>query len=305
MVCDCVKSILDTCYPDIEVFVVDDCSPDNTRSLIAERFGNDSRVRYLRNKKNSLSAHSRNHGAAYAFGDYLLFLDDDNIVHKDIFTELMASFARHPDAGLIAPLTCNVDGDRRRIWTVGSYFNPWTSQCADARPLPEFVEDVPSSDEEYETMYSPNVLMVTRTAFDSVGGFDEVMRMQFEESDFGYRVVEAGYKAFISSRARTDHYGYRDPDTVPVLRGLGIGRPARAYSFGRNRTIFARRHFSFLQALVVAIVVAPLSALYYGWVALKNRRIDIAGAYCAGTFAGIFHIYPASVFDCKVGSACA
>ena len=156
MVCDCVKSILDTCYPDIEVFVVDDCSPDNTRSLIAERFGNDSRVRYLRNKKNSLSAHSRNHGAAYASGDYLLFLDDDNIVHKDIFTELMASFARHPDAGLIAPLTCNVDGDRRRIWTVGSYFNPWTSQCADARPLPEFVEDVPSSDEEYETMYANN-----------------------------------------------------------------------------------------------------------------------------------------------------
>lgn len=303
MVCDCVQSVLDTGYPDLEVIVVDDCSPDNTAEIIESRFGKNPTVRYVRNKRNSLLAHSRNHGAEYATGDFIFFLDDDNVVHHDIFAEILASFGRHPKAGLVAPMACDMDKGRRRVWTIGSYFNPWTSQCADRRPKPEYVEDIPEDVDEYPTLYSPNAFVVTREVFDVSGGFDEVMRMTYEESDFGSRVTKAGFEAYISARARTDHYGYVDSGTAPVLRRLGIGRPARAFTFARNRMIFARRHFTFLQSLVIATVFAPLSAMYYGWVALKNRRIDIAAAYCAGTIAGILGIYAKSRFDCKAGSA--
>ena len=87
MVCDCVKSVLDTGYPNLEVIVVDDCSPDNTASLFAERFGNSPSVRYVCNNRNSLAAHSRNHGAACASGDVIFFFDDDNVLRKDIFVE--------------------------------------------------------------------------------------------------------------------------------------------------------------------------------------------------------------------------
>lgn len=303
MVCDCVQSVLDTGYPDLEVIVVDDCSPDDTGVLVTGRFGDNPRVRYVRNERNSLAARTRNHGAAYATGDIIFFLDDDNVVHKDIFEEMLASFDHHPKAGFVAPIACDMDRGRRRVWTIGSYFNPWTSQCADRCPKPEFVEDIPDGIEEYPTLYSPNAFAVTRTAFDAVGGFDEVMRMMYEESDFGCRVIEAGFEAYISAKSRTDHYGYLDAATTPVLRRLGIGRPARAFTFARNRMIFSRRHFSFLQSLVIATVFAPLSAAYYGWVALKNRRPDIAAAYCAGTVAGILGIYAKSRFDCKAGSA--
>ena len=65
-------------------------------------------------------------------------------------------------------------------------------------------------------------------------------------------------------------------------------RNRRIESASRNRLRFARRHFSFLQALSVALVFAPLSAIYYGWAALKNRRPAIALAYLRGTLAGIF-----------------
>ena len=138
MVCDCVKSVLDTGYPNLEVIVVDDCSPDNTGTLVSERFGANLSVRYVRNDKNSLPAYSRNHGASYASGDIIFFLDDDNVVHQDIFVELLASFDRHPKAGLVAPIACDMHNGRRRVWTIGSYFNPWTSQCADRCPKPEF-----------------------------------------------------------------------------------------------------------------------------------------------------------------------
>ena len=303
MVCDCVKSVLDTGYPNLEIVVVDDCSPDNTGALIAEHFGGFPSVRYIRNNRNSLLAHSRNHGAAYASGEIIFFLDDDNVVHRNIFVELLASFERHPNAGLVAPVACDMDHGRRRVWTIGSYFNPWTSQCADRLPKPEFVENIPDDVTEYPTLYSPNAFAVTREVYDICGGFDEVMRMMYEESDFGWRAVKAGFKAYISAKARTDHYGYLDPKTTPILRRLAIGRPVRAFTFARNRLIFARRHFSFLQSLVVAMVFAPLSAVYYAWVAVKNGRIDIAASYCAGTVIGILGLYPKTKFNCKAGSS--
>ena len=90
MVCRCVQSIFDTEYPNLEVIVVDDCSPDNTGERIKERFS--GRVKYFRNEKNSFQAVSRNNGAKIATGDYLFFLDDDNIVDKNIFTEIASAF---------------------------------------------------------------------------------------------------------------------------------------------------------------------------------------------------------------------
>ena len=113
MVCDCVASLLATGWPALEIIVVDDCSPDDTAQRLAARFPNDSRVRYLRNERNAFQAYSRNRGAAVATGAYILFLDDDNVVAPTIFTELIAAFGRHPDAGLIAPLAIHGGPEKR------------------------------------------------------------------------------------------------------------------------------------------------------------------------------------------------
>ena len=140
----------------------------------------------------------------------------------------------------------------------------------------------------YPTTYYPNGFMVTAEAFDKVGGFDERYEQIFEESDFGWRLMESGYRNFIATTARTDHYGFLEPGCVPELRQLSIEKPRRTYCFARNRLRFARKHFSFLQILSVTLFFAPLSCVYYCAVALKNRRPDIAWAYLRGTLAGLF-----------------
>lgn len=61
MVCRCIQSIFDTQWPDLEIIVVDDCSPDDTASKIKNTFGD--KVKYIRNGKNSFQAVSRNNGA--------------------------------------------------------------------------------------------------------------------------------------------------------------------------------------------------------------------------------------------------
>lgn len=287
MVCDCVRSVLATGYPALEVVVVDDCSPDDTKAQITATLGNDPRVNYLRNDKNSFQAVSRNNGRKAAHGDYLLFLDDDNIVHPEILTELLRVFETHPNAGLVAPLAIHQrPGKENAIWSLGSDFNRWTSQPKDHCPnLP--LTQLPEEATVYPTSYYPNGFMVPAAAFDRVGGFDERYEQIFEESDFGWKIGEAGYERYISTAARTDHYGFLEPGCAPELRQLGIERPRRTYCFARNRLRFARKHFNLLQILSVTFVFAPLSAVYYCTVALKSRRPDIAWAYFRGTVAGM------------------
>lgn len=287
MACACVAGVLATNWPRLEVIVVDDCSPDDTGARIRDRFGADPRVRYLRNERNSFQAVSRNNGARIATGDYLLFLDDDNEIEKGALAELVAAFARHPKAALIAPLAVHQAAGRRNlVWTLGSDFSRWTSQPKDVMPnLP--LDWLPPEPVDWPTTYSPNAFMVTREAFDRVGGFEESFVAIFEESDFGWKLMEAGYEAFIAAKARTKHFGFLEPGCVSRLRHLGIERPQRTYFFARNRLRFARRHFSRLQVLSVALVFAPLSAAWYGAVALRCRRPDIARAYLRGTLRGI------------------
>lgn len=129
--------------------------------------------------------------------------------------------------------------------------------------------------------------MVPRKVFDEVGGFDEKYVQIFEESDFGWRIREAGYDEIVLTTARTEHHGFLEPGCVPALRQLGIEKPYRTYCFARNRLKFARRHFNLLQILSVTFIFAPLSCAYYGLVALKSKRFDILWAYTKGTFRGI------------------
>ena len=288
MVCDCVASVLSQANVTLEVVIVDDCSPDDTKTQIEERFGGDSRVKYIRNEKNSFQAVSRNNGAKIANGEFLLFLDDDNILGANALAVLVGEFRKNPKLGFAAPMAVHKrPGKNNLIWSLGSDFNRWTSQPKDNCPnLP--LEKLPLEPQTYSTSYYPNGFMVPREIYNEVGGFDESYVQIFEESDFGWKIREAGYDAIISTKARTEHLGFLEPGCVPELRQLGIEKPYRTYCFARNRLRFARRHFSFMQILSVTLVFAPLSAVYYCAVALKSRRADIAWAYLKGTLAGIF-----------------
>ena len=288
MVCRCVQSILDTEWPELEVIVVDDCSPDDTMNKVKERFGD--KVKYIRNERNSFQAVSRNNGAKIATGDYLFFLDDDNVVDRRIFIEMTQAFSENAKLGLVAPMAIHMrPGKNNVIWSLGSDFNRWTSQPKDYCPnLP--VAELPGSPASYPTSYYPNGFMVPRKVFDEVGGFDEKYVQIFEESDFGWKIREAGYDEIVLTTARTEHHGFLEPGCVPELRQLGIEKPYRTYCFARNRLRFARKHFSLLQIVSVALIFAPLSAVYYGLVAIKNKRPSIAWSYLKGTVVGILKL---------------
>ena len=292
MVKKCVASVLASEGVDLECIVVDDHSPDDTGTVLHEAFGSDSRYRYIRQERNAFQAAARNAGARIARGSFLLFLDDDNTVAPDMCFRLVAVLRAHPELGLAAPVSVHVLPDgRREVWTLGSDFDHLTSQPRDRAPRSREA-DLPQ-EELLPTTYSPNAFCVPRAVFDKVGGFDETFVQIFEESDFGWRVRAAGKRAAIVSAARTDHHGFLEPGCVPALRALGIEKPFRTYCFARNRIWFVRRHFPLPSRLSVLFVFAPLSVAWYGAVALRNRRPDIAMTYARGFLRGVFSRLPA------------
>lgn len=78
-----VVSVLAQTYPNWELIIVDDCSKDNTRNLLEKIKGQDSRVRILFMDVNSGAGVSRNIGIEQARGQYLAFLDSDDIWNAD------------------------------------------------------------------------------------------------------------------------------------------------------------------------------------------------------------------------------
>ena len=73
-----IQSVLAQTYTDWELIIVDDCSTDNTDDVVSG-FLNDSRIRYLKNDKNSGAAVSRNRALREAKGKWVAFLDSDDL----------------------------------------------------------------------------------------------------------------------------------------------------------------------------------------------------------------------------------
>ena len=76
-----LESIINQTHKNLEVLVVDDCSKDNTIEIV--KSFNDSRIKLFQNEKNSGAAYSRNKALSEATGDYIAFLDGDDLWYKD------------------------------------------------------------------------------------------------------------------------------------------------------------------------------------------------------------------------------
>ena len=78
------KSIQDQSLKDIEIIYVDDCSSDNTTQFIKKLQKKDRRIILLRNKINKGPFYSRNKAVIFARGEFIQFIDSDDILINNI-----------------------------------------------------------------------------------------------------------------------------------------------------------------------------------------------------------------------------
>lgn len=73
-----IESVINQTYPNWELIIVDDCSTDDT-DVVVQGYLSDSRIRFLKNEKNSGAAISRNYALWEAKGKWIAFLDSDDV----------------------------------------------------------------------------------------------------------------------------------------------------------------------------------------------------------------------------------
>ena len=84
----CVDSILAQTWTDFELILVDDGSPDNCGAICEEYAARDSRVRVIHRENGGLSA-ARNSGLEVAAGEYISFVDSDDLIAPDFLSRMM------------------------------------------------------------------------------------------------------------------------------------------------------------------------------------------------------------------------
>lgn len=167
-----IDSVLHQTYQDYEIVVVDDGSTDTT-AQVAARYGDT--IRYLYQANHGPSS-ARNAGVAISTGDYLAFLDADDLLLPNKLAREVAALEAEPGLGLVA-------GGYQYIDEYGRWLgdeHPWNG-----RPAIDLLTILTGG------LTVVHAILLRRVWFDRIGGFDASLRYA-EDMDFWYRLSLAG-----------------------------------------------------------------------------------------------------------------
>lgn len=94
-----MPSVLGQSLVEFELIVIDDGSTDDVKAALSE-YSSDSRIRFVRIQHSGLAA-ARNRGIALAAGEFISFIDADDIYLKDKLLKEVVHFDRYPGAGAV------------------------------------------------------------------------------------------------------------------------------------------------------------------------------------------------------------
>ncbi len=84
----CLESVINQKYENLEIILVNDGSTDNSKEILEQYKGKDSRIKLI-NKENTGVSDTRNIGIEKATGDYIMFVDADDTVEKNMVERIL------------------------------------------------------------------------------------------------------------------------------------------------------------------------------------------------------------------------
>ena len=102
---DCFMSLINQTYKDIEIICVDDCTKDNSISIVKEICKIDKRVRIINNEDNRGLGGARNQGIDNALGEYIMFIDSDDYVEHNMLYEMYGAMKENNVDAVICGVT--------------------------------------------------------------------------------------------------------------------------------------------------------------------------------------------------------
>lgn len=184
-----------------EVIIIDNASTDGTGDFLAALEGD---VRIITNRENLGFARACNQGARAASGEYLIFLNNDTMPHKNWLTELVDVVDAWKDVGIVGSRLLFPDNT---IQHAGVAMLPALSHMYPKMPA----DFLPANKPRDLNAVTGACMLVRRELFFSAGCFHEGYINGCEDIDLCMSVREAGKRVFYNPRSVLTHFEGQTP----------------------------------------------------------------------------------------------
>lgn len=232
---------------DLEVIVADNASADGSLALAAEKARENPAVRLLELGENLGFGAANNRAAELARGEFLLLLNGDARLSGGALARLLAPLEKDRRLALAAPQLVYAEPEGRLQF---SWVPPTGLAGELAQKLRNRFEDRPWAHHPRllrllaallgPPWFSAACLLLRRSAFEGVGGFDPSFFLYFEDVDLCLRLRRAGWRLAFVPGARAVH----------VSGGSGGGRVEQEYR--RSQLRYYRLHRPAWEASLLA-----------------------------------------------------
>ncbi len=200
----CLKSVQASIVNlDAEIIVVDNNSQDDSCKIVKKLF---PKVTLIENKENLGFSKGNNIGVAKAKGDYICILNPDTVVAEDTFTKLLKFADKQQNLGMIGCRLIDGKGQflpesKRNVPVVKVAFQKMTGNS-----LNYYANHLKENEIGKIQILVGAFMLLKKTVFEEVKGFDEDYFMYGEDIDLSYKVLNTNYDNFYFGETSIIHF---------------------------------------------------------------------------------------------------
>jgi GT2 family glycosyltransferase len=260
-VIECIESVINIDYPNYEIIVVDNASTDVSLKNIKNMY---SSLKIIENQSNLGVPEGYNVGIRESNAAFVLLLNDDAAVGKNILKDLVSVILTDTNIGIVGPTIFYKDKPDV-IWSAGGEISPFG-----------YTRHLGKGDKEIgrhrDISFTPLPVdyicgcttLIRREVIDKIGLLDPEYFAYFEDADYGFRTRKAGFKCLYVQSPTVWH------NTVPEW----IINPFHAYCYMKNAIVFSKKNLNrWKRLLFITSNIFVLFPYFSIKLAIKDRTL--------------------------------
>jgi|SRR3989338_3443543 len=268
---NCLDSLTQLAYPQVEIIVVDNNSKDGSQEFVKENY---RKAILIENKENYGFAKGNNIGLKASTGDYILILNNDTVVAPNFLEPLIKDFEDNPKIACLQP-QIRLSENKQFLDGAGAFLT-FTGFLYHFGYLKDRMK--PKYNKKMKIFSAKGACMLLRRkAIEKVGLFDEDFFIFFEETDLCFRLWLAGYSVMYEPKSVIYHLGGGDTTSSNSYQN-----EKRTYLSFRNMICCYLKNFgthNLLTVMSMFIFTQTILFLYYLITLKLNLAKVIVKAY--------------------------
>ena len=232
---ECLGSLEKINYSPYRIIVVDNGSKDNQAAVIKEKY---PLIELIENIKNEGFVNANNQGIEVALtqnAKYILLLNNDTTVKNDFLDILIEHAEKNKDVGILSPKILYYDSDT--IWSMGGRINNLTGFS--------IMIGKRKQSKQYNEIIEPDfitgcAMLIKREVIEKIGLLDPIYFAYYEDTDYSFRVRDAGYKIKVIPGSVIRH----KKSASAGIKGSSRISSQQAYLWARNGIIFGEKNLT-------------------------------------------------------------